>query len=130
MSRMKRSGQILILRKVSWHVKIILQKKSLLLKHKSFPLLSTLFYSSLFLSSSFYSFLLLFVLLSTPFCSFLSSFLSLFCSAFFLCFFTKKKKCPQFLNIHTTVFIIQTKFLSDQSYNNDEKLWSIKRNKL
>ena len=76
--------------------KLFFKKGSLLLMHKSFLLLSTLFCSSLLLWSPFYSFLLL----STPFCSPLYSFLllpvlfffSLFWSFFFLCFFIKRKK--------------------------------------
>ena len=72
--------------------KLFFKKGSLLLMHKSFLLLSTLFCSSLLLSSPFYSFLLLFALLSTPFYYFLFFFLSLFWSFFFLCFFIKRKK--------------------------------------
>ena len=84
----QQSGQILILRKVSWHVKVILPK-SVSITYAQ--ILSTSIYSFLLLSSPFVSFLLLFVLLSNSLYSFLFSFLSLFCSFFFLCSFIKRK---------------------------------------
>ena len=48
------------------------------------------------------------------------------------CFTSSSFKISKYLSIfgiYSIMSMIQTKFLTDQSYNNDQKFWSVSRNK-